>query len=138
MQLTITQVVIATLAVIITIALSAFGGFYAATLSFRSKMEQLNKEMTKVATIVKEKLEPDLEDSLSKLDQLQKENQTIETNLNQLSRDFDTLRRKNDIAREAKTYVDLRLEETRKESLEAMKSIMDRFYFTITDDRPTH
>ncbi len=138
MQLTVTQIIIAALAAIIAIALGAFGGFYAATMSFRTKMEQLNREMTEFATIVKEKLEPRLENNLARLDQLQKENQTTKTNLKQLSKDLDTLSRKNDIAREAKTYVDLRLEEIRKESMETIKGIMDRFYSTSTNNQPTH
>lgn len=135
MELTVTQVIIAALTLIITIAISAFGGFFVATMSFRSQIEQLSKQMTAVITVIGEKLEPRLEHNSEGIAQLEKEIDTLQTNLTQLSADFDTLRRKNDIAHETQTYIDLRLEEARKESFEIMKSIIDKFFVTSTDNQ---
>ena len=135
MSLTETQVILAALSIIIAIAISAFGGFYAATTSIRSQIETLDKEMAVFSTVTEEKVEPWLQSNFDKIEQLQREFQTLQTNLDKLSKDIDALHRKNDIASETKSYIDLRLEEIRKESLETMKSIMNNFLFINTNTR---
>ena len=100
---TTTQLIMAGLSLIISIALAACGGFYAATLSCRGRLEQLNKDMAVSSTTMQEKVVPELERCLARLGRIEGTVQGQEARLREVSEVCEALRRSNDIADQARS-----------------------------------